>query len=138
DSEWQLRNLTGRGDSITVAGQLATLQRRLELNYRRPHIQKYGRNLRLGGKIEDFETDAFDQTGASVSATVEEQLTERVRASLGVEAGYASILDSDARMRAQGRRNVYILSGSGTAEYVGVRDILDPTNGVRARIAIEP
>src|SRR5690606_27083819 len=25
DSEWQLRNLTGRGDSITVAGQLATL-----------------------------------------------------------------------------------------------------------------
>ncbi|HPN04767.1 MAG TPA: BamA/TamA family outer membrane protein [Hyphomonadaceae bacterium] len=138
DGEWQLRNLTGWGDTLAVKGQIATLQRRIGTTYTRPHIGKYGRTLALGAKVEDFETDAFDQTGGSVSASLQEILTPRLRAAVGLEAGYASILDSQARILAGGRRNVYLLSGSATAEYVGVRDILDPVNGIRARVAIEP
>jgi len=138
EGEWELRNLSGRGDSLTVAAQVATLERRLETTWRRPNIKRYGRNVRLGAKIEDFETDAFDQSGISVSTTVEEQLTPRVRGSLGAEAGYASILDGKAREQGVGRRDLYILSGTATAEYIGVRDLLDPQNGVRARIAAEP
>jgi translocation and assembly module TamA len=138
EAEWELRNLTGRGDSINIAAQVATLERRLETTYRRPNIQKYGRNLRFGGKVEDFETDAFDQTGASISATVEEQLTPRTRGSLGIEAGFASILDAQAIAAGTGRRDVYILDMPMTAEYLGVRDILDPQNGIRARVDIEP
>jgi translocation and assembly module TamA len=146
---WERRNLTGRGDSLTVDAQIATLQRRLETTWRRPHIGRYGRNVSFGGKIEDFETDAFDQTGASVSATIEEQLTQRVRASVGAETGFASILDdqsrSDCLARNPGslacdsdRRDVYLLSATGTVEYIGVRDILDPRDGLRARAAVEP
>lgn len=138
DGEWQLRNYSGWGDSITVTGQVATLQRRLGTTYRLPHIGKYGRILSVGAEIEDFETDAFDQTGANVSATLQEQLTPRLRASLGLEAGYASILDSQARILGTSRRDVYILSSTASAEYVGVRDILDPINGVRARLSVEP
>jgi translocation and assembly module TamA len=41
---WERRNLTGRGDSLTVDAQVATLQRRLETTWRRPHIGRYGRN----------------------------------------------------------------------------------------------
>ena len=146
---WERRNLTGRGDSLTVDAQIATLQRRLETTWRRPHIGRYGRNVSFGGKIEDFETDAFDQTGGSISATIEEQLTPRVRASIGAETGYASILDDQSREdcleRNPGspvcetdRRDLYLLSMTGTAEYIGVRDILDPRDGVRARASIEP
>ncbi|HEX5007507.1 MAG TPA: autotransporter assembly complex family protein [Hyphomonadaceae bacterium] len=146
EAEWERRNLTGRGDSLRIAGQLATLERRLEATWRRPHIGRYGRNVSFGAKIEDFETDAFDQTGGSVLATIEEQLTPRIRASVGAEAGYASILDDQARQQCAnqppdcvpGRRDLYILSTTGTAEYVGVRDILDPRDGVRARASIEP
>jgi translocation and assembly module TamA len=146
---WERRNLTGRGDSLTVDAQVATLQRRLETTWRRPHIGRYGRNVSFGAKIEDFETDAFDQTGGSVSATIEEQLTQRVRASVGAETGFASILDdqsrSDCLARNPGslacdsdRRDVYLLSAIGTVEYIGVRDILDPRDGLRARAAVEP
>ncbi len=146
EGEWVRRNLTGRGDSLRVAAQIATLERRLETTWRRPHIRRYGRNVSLGAKIEDFETDAYDQTGGSVSATIEEQVTPRVRASLGAEAGYASILDDQARQQCAGvpapcdpdRRNIYILSATGAAEYLGVRDILDPRDGVRARASVEP
>lgn len=138
DGEWELRNYSGWGDTLTVGAQLATLERRLKTTYRLPHIGRYGRTLELSGKIEDFETDAFDQSGASVSASLEERLTPRIRGSLGLEAGYASILDRQARVLGAGRRNLYILSGSATAEYVGVRDILEPVNGVRARVAVEP
>ena len=138
DAEWQLRNWSGWGDTVAITGQLATLQRRIGASYRLPHIGKYGRILKLATEVEDFETDAFDQSGANVSATLEEQLSPRVRGSLGVEAGYASILDAQGRATGAGRRDVYIISGTGTAEYVGVKDILDPTNGIRARVAIEP
>ena len=138
DAEWQLRNWSGWGDTLAITGQIATLQRRIGASYRLPHIGKYGRILKLATEIEDFETDAFDQSGANVSATLEEQLSPRVRGSLGLEAGFASILDAQARATATGRRDVYIISGMGTAEYVGVKDILDPVNGVRARVAIEP
>ena len=69
---------------------------------------------------------------------MQEVLSPRVRAAVGLEAGYASILDSQARTLGAGRRNVYLLTGSATAEYVGVRDILEPINGIRARVAIEP
>ncbi len=138
DGLWEMRNFSGWGDRVRVTGQVATLQRRLGTSYRLPHFGEYGRNLEFAGEIEDFETDAFDQTGANVSARIEEHLTPRVRGSLGVEVGYASILDQTARIAGGGRRNVFIVSGSGTAEYVGVRDILDPQNGIRARLAIEP
>ena len=138
DAEWQLRNWSGWGDTVAITGQLATLERRIGASYRLPHIGKYGRILKLATEIEDFETDAFDQSGANVSATLEEQLSPRVRGSLGVEAGYASILDAQGRATGAGRRDVYIISGTGTAEYVGVKDILDPVNGIRARVAIEP
>ena len=138
DAEWQLRNWSGWGDTVAVTGQLATLQRRVGASYHLPHIGKYGRILKLATAIEDFETDAFDQSGANVSATLEEQISPRVRGSLGIEAGFASILDARVRAIGAGRRSVYIVSGMGTAEYVGVKDILDPLNGVRARVAIEP
>jgi translocation and assembly module TamA len=138
EGEWELRNISGRGDSVTYGAQLATLERRLQVTWRRPNIKRYGRNVRVGAEIEDFETDAFDQTGGNVSLTVEEQLTKRVRASFGVEAGYASILDAQAKIDGTGRRDLYLLNGSATAEYIGVRDVLDPQSGVRARLAIEP
>jgi len=138
DALWEMRNFTGWGDRVRVTGQVATLQRRIASTYRLPHLGRYNRNLELGAEIKDFETDAFDQTGANVSATLEEQLTPRVRGSLGVELGFGSILDQKARIAAVGRRDVYIASGSATAEYIGVRDILDPREGIRARVAIEP
>jgi hypothetical protein len=119
----QLHRL-GRSPARHRPGRHAAAPHRHQLSP--PNIGKYGRNLQFGAEVEDFETDAFDQTGANISATIEEQLTPRLRASLGVEAGFASILDQTARIAGAGRRDVYILSASGTAEYIGVRDILDP------------
>jgi translocation and assembly module TamA len=138
EGEWELRNISGRGDSLTYGAQLATLERRLQVTWRRPNIKRYGRNVRIGAEIEDFETDAFDQSGANVSFIVEEQLTKRVRGAIGVEAGYASILDAQAKIDGTGRRDLYLLNGSATAEYIGVRDVLDPQSGVRVRLAAEP
>jgi translocation and assembly module TamA len=138
DAEWELRNFSGWADSLTVSGLLATLERRVKTTYRLPHIGKYGRILELSGEVEDFETDAFDQSGVNVSATLAEQISRRVRASIGLEAGYASVLEASERFAALARRDLFILSGTGTAEYVGVRDILDPVNGIRGRIMVEP
>jgi outer membrane protein assembly factor BamA len=88
EGSWQLRNLQGRGESLTVTAKAATLDSSLETVWRRPNIDgHYGRNLKIGAKIENLETDAFDQLGGNVSATIEEQLTHRLRGSVGVNAG---------------------------------------------------
>ena len=138
DAEWETRNVTGRADSITVAARAATLERRLRLSYDRPHVGQYDRNLELAAELEDFETDAFDQTGASLSARLDQQLTRRVRGEIGVEFAYASIEDARTRALSLDRRELYLLAVPVAAEYTGVRDILDPVNGVRARLFVEP
>lgn len=138
DAEWETRNVTGRADSITVAARAATLERRLRLSYDRPHVGQYDRNLELAAELEDFETDAFDQTGASLSARLDQQLTRRVRGEIGVEFAYASIEDARTRALSLDRRELYLLAAPVAAEYTGVRDILDPVNGVRARLFVEP
>jgi translocation and assembly module TamA len=139
DGEWELRNITGRGDSITVGAQAATLESRIETTYRRPNIGgRYSRDLSLTTGVISQQTDAYDLVGAGVEATLEEQLSRTVRASLGLEAAYASIDDQLTRAAGTGSRDVYILSGSATAEYTGVRDILDPQDGMRARVSVEP
>jgi translocation and assembly module TamA len=138
DGEWERRNLTGRGDSLSLQASVATLDSSLAATYARPNLGTYGRDLAVTAEIENLETDAFDQYGGGLTATIEEQLTPRFLASLGVEASYASIRDERSRARLQERREVYLLATALTGEYIGVRDILDPRNGVRARLAVEP
>ncbi len=139
DGEWQLRNLTGRGDSLTVGAQAATVESRLETTYRRPNIGgRYSRDLSLSAGVTSQQTDAYDLAGGAIEVTLEEQLSRTVRASVGLELGYASIEDHITLNAGTGSRDIYILAGSATAEYVGVRDILDPQDGLRARVSIEP
>lgn len=135
---WELRNARGRGETFAIEGVAANLQRRLETSFSRPNFGHYGRLLRVSARIEDLETDAYLQTGGAISAEVEDQITGRLRASLAIEAGYSRISNPQVRLAGASRRDVTSLGATAAAEYIGVRDILDPTNGVRARIAIEP
>lgn len=135
---WELRNVRGRGETFAIEGVAANLQRRLETSLSRPNFGHYGRRLRVSARIEDVETDAYLQTGGGVSAEVEDQITGRLRASLAIEAGYSQISNPQVLPLGASRRNVTSLGAVVAAEYTGVRDVLDPTNGVRARIAIEP
>jgi translocation and assembly module TamA len=138
NGEWTLRNWSGWGDNISVSGQIASLQSFLQTDYHLPNIGHYGRNLKLTARAVDSQTYAYDQVGGSIGATLEEQLTPRLRGSLGVEGGYASIVDLRARTLGRIRRELWLADVVGTAEYTGVRDILDPHDGVRARISVEP
>lgn len=138
DGEWERRNLTGRGDSISVEAGVATLNSSLEVTYSRPNVGRYGRDVSVAATVENIETDAFDQTGGGLTATIEEQFTPRFLASLTGEASYASINDERSRALGVSRRDVYLLSAALAGEYIGVRDILDPQDGLRARLSVEP
>jgi translocation and assembly module TamA len=138
DGEWEMRNLTGRGDALALRAMLATLQSSAGVSYRRPNVGRYGRNAVFDLGADRFETDAFDQSGVKASAVLEDQITPRLRGSVGVETAYASIADARARDLGLARRDVWLVGAAATAEYVGVRDVLDPASGVRARVAVEP
>lgn len=138
DAEWQLRNITGRGDTLALNARGATIEQRIGTTYTRPHIGRYGRTARLGAEVENYETDAFDLTGVKASASLDQHITQRVRASVGLEASYATVTANALRTATPVETEFVVVSGSATAEYIGVRDILDPQDGVRGRVAIEP
>lgn len=123
NGEWDFRNWSGRGDTVMLLGQIASLQSFIEASYRRPNISHYGRNLRYSARIEKFETDAYDQMGGKLGVTLEEQLTPRLRGSVGLEGGYASIADAQAVAQNRARRDVYFADLPVGVEYTGVRDI---------------
>ncbi|MBI1338866.1 BamA/TamA family outer membrane protein [bacterium] len=138
EADWEQRNLTGRGDALKVAAQAATLQSALGVTYARPNIGSYGRDIEVGVRVEDVSTDAFDQTGASLTAAVKDVLTERIKASLELRASFSRISDARTRIALSGDRDVNALSAIAAAEYVGVEDVLDPVRGVRLRASAEP
>ncbi len=138
ETEWQQRNLTGRGDSISFNVEARTLGSGLSVEYKRPNVGHYGRNLEFAGSAGSVETDAYEGELTKVSGTVVERLTPRLKTSLGAEASYANVRLKPNDLAVGGRTSFTTFTIPATAEYIGVRDILDPHNGVRARLVVEP
>lgn len=138
EAEWRRRNLTGRGDALTLTARVATLESRAGVAYARPSVGDYGCNVEVGAAWEGFTTDAFDQQGVTLTASLEEELTERLKAGLGVRASQARITDARSREGDGGERDLTVLSATASAEYLGVGDVLDPVEGLRLRASVEP
>ncbi|XBQ16711.1 MAG: autotransporter assembly complex family protein [Oceanicaulis sp.] len=129
---WTRRNLFGQAELLTLAGQLAELERSVSAEFVAPHWRQYGQELTLFAEAAQERTDAFDQDVVRTSATLTRQVTERISASAGVEFSTAEIRD------ARGERRLNTLSAPIGAAYDGRDDPLDPRNGVFVDLAAEP
>jgi translocation and assembly module TamA len=129
DGLWEMRNFTGWGDRLRVTGQVATLERRIgvQLSHARTSASTAATCSSPQRSRTSRRTPSI-RSGANISATLEEQLTPRLRGSLGVEAGFASILDAQDRAYRRRRppRCLHPLGHRHGRIHVGVRDILDP------------
>jgi translocation and assembly module TamA len=138
DGAWELRNVTGRGDSLEAVAQLATREDSIEIAYGAPNRGRYGRDARIAARYADTRTDAFDQRGVTLVATMKEPLSRSLLGAIGVEASYASISDERSRGLREGDREAWTLGGSAEVDLATTDDVLDPRQGVRARLKAEP
>lgn len=126
------RNATRRGDSLTGAMTLATLERSFTVDWRIPNVTAFDRTLVLSSDATREETDAFDREALTISGTFEVRASDHLTYALGA----ASELTREEDAFEQ--RDQQVLSTS-----LGVRldyadDPLDATRGWRVDTRAEP
>jgi translocation and assembly module TamA len=126
------RNTTQRGDTLTAALTLATLERAFNIDWRIPNVTAFDRTLVLSADIGREDTDAFDRDAITLTGALEIRSSRHL--TYAFEAGSEFTREEDAFEQ----RDQQILSTS-----VGVRldyadDPLDATSGWRVDARGEP
>jgi len=126
------RNATRRGDTLTGAMTLATLERSFTVDWRIPNVTAFDRTLVLSSEATREETDAFDREAVTVSGTFEVRASDHLTYALGASSELTREEDAFEQ------RDQQVLSTS-----LGVRldyadDPLDATRGWRVDTRAEP
>ena len=126
------RNATRRGDTLTGAMTLATLERSFAVDWRIPNVTAFDRTLVLSSDIGREETDAFDREAITISGAYEVRASRRLTYALGA----ASELTREEDAFEQ--RDQQILSTSLGVRLDYANDPLDATRGWRVDTRGEP
>lgn len=136
---WERRNLTRIGDTLRVEAQIAERESGLATHYERPNIGRYGRNFHAEAGVRSEETDAYDLQGVKVAADLSQPFNTNFTLSGGVALDATRSIDY--RLRSLGvndYRELVTLSFPLGATYDTVKDPLDPQDGNRIFLGVEP
>lgn len=126
------RNATRRGDTLSAAITLATLERTLNVDWRVPNITALDRTLVLSAEGSREETDAFDREAVTLTGTFEVRASEHLTYAFGVGSEFTREEDAFEQ------RDQQIVSGSFGARLDYANDPLDATQGWRIDARAEP
>lgn len=126
------RNATRRGDTLTGAMTLATLERSFAVDWRIPNVTAFDRTLVISSEIGREETDAFDREAITVSGAYE------VRASRRLTYAFGAASELTREEDAFEQRDQQILSTSLGVRLDFANDPLDATRGWRVDTRGEP
>lgn len=126
------RNATRRGDTLSAALTVATLERSLAVDWRIPNVTAFDRTLVFSANAGREETDAFDRESVTVSGAYEVRASRHLTFALGAESELTREEDAFEQ------RDQQVVSTS-----LGVRldyadDPLDATTGWRVDTRAEP
>jgi translocation and assembly module TamA len=136
DAFWERRDMTGRGDKVTVRATAATLTREVATQYERPNIARFGRTFTAQAGVRDIETRAFDLLGVKVGAALAQPLSRQLSVSIGTVIDATRTTDQRTRIFL-GERDQVTLSVPVSATYSDVENRLDPQSGLRGFAGIE-
>lgn len=130
--DWKRRNLFAGDETLAIKALVATLQQSLNATLTLPHWRRYQQTLTFGAGIQSQETDAFDQTALLLGAGVTR------RAGRYIEYGAGTRLDISQITDITGPRDANTAALDLSAGYDSRDDVLDPAQGLRARLQVSP
>ncbi len=130
---WTKRNLFNGAETLEINARAATIERSLEARLSFPHFLMPQRLLTLRTKAIQEETDAYDRIAAIIGADVEQPFTEYIAGGFGAELEVSRVEDF-----VTGERDFFIARTYLDSRYDDTDDLLDPTEGIRANIRVEP
>lgn len=126
------RNATRRGDTLTGAMTLATLERSFSVDWRVPNVTAFDRTLLVSAEAGREETDAFDREAITVSSALEVKASRRFTWAIGAASEFTREEDAFEQ------RDQQILSTSLGVRFDNADDPLDATSGWRVDSRLEP
>lgn len=132
NAELTRRNLTRRGDFLDVDLTVATLNRSLDLTWRRPNQFGYGRSLFLSTSLSDETTDAFDSQSIAFATGVAFEISPTLTytTSATIEALRETSEDEE--------RDLQLLGFAAGVRIDHSDDLLNPTKGWRGEMWVSP
>jgi translocation and assembly module TamA len=126
------RNLWGENEQLSVEANVGLELQQLLIGYREPQYLAAGQDLLVGLALVREEADAFDQLRATLTAGLRRRLTPEW------VVGYGGLVEA-SRITEDGVTTEAYLAGIPTfAEFDDTDDLLDPTEGARARFKVTP
>ncbi|MEO1001087.1 MAG: BamA/TamA family outer membrane protein, partial [Pseudomonadota bacterium] len=133
EAEYEHRNLAGNGERLNLSAGANLEVQFAEARVLLPQFQRRpGQNFITGLRLERIEDDAFSAVGATASAGIEREITDSWTIGYGGLVEFANIESSTSDGN-------FVLAGIPVfAAYDSSDDLLDPTEGGRARIGVTP
>ncbi|HLS19951.1 MAG TPA: BamA/TamA family outer membrane protein, partial [Paracoccaceae bacterium] len=127
------RNLWGRNETANVEAIAGIDLQKLTFGYRQPQYRRPGQDLVAALTLVRELDDAFDETRATLRAGRELKVTDHWI------MGYSGLLEA-SRIGERGgiKRNAYLAGLPVYAGFDNTDDLLNPTEGLRARLDMTP
>lgn len=140
DTRWIHYNRLRRADTTTYTARLAKLEQRFEGEVALPHWRRPQQTLKMNGAVFRETTDAYDETGATISA----DLTQRRKTTSYRTYGVALDVSQSEQLAAtpgtsiKQTLNLATLTTLAAVAWDHSDNILDPTRGWRFEARGEP
>jgi translocation and assembly module TamA len=142
DIIWTHYNRFGRADTLRYVARAANVDSRLGVDLSLPHWRGPGRTLKLAAAVVNEDTDAYLRTALALSGDVQQRIgrTSWFSYGLGLDAGQytESRFDPLTLLPVSFDRDLIILTGRGSAYFDQSSDPLNPTNGWRLSVGVQP
>lgn len=140
DARWIRYNRFRRADTTTYTARLAKLEKRFETELALPHWRRPQETLKLNGAIFAETTDAYDETGATISAnlTKRRQTTSYRTYGVALDVSQSEQLRANSTSAIKQTLNLATLTTLGAFAWDQSDNILDPKRGWRLEARAEP
>lgn len=138
DSRWSRYNVLGRADTLALVARASELDSRIGGDLTLPHWRRPAQTLHLNAGAYRNETDAYEETGIGVGADLRRRYGANSFVTAGVSLDVTRNDEKDARTLSTLGRELIIGAVFGAVSIDRSNSILDPTQGWRADLRLEP
>lgn len=126
---WEHRNYLGAAEKLTTTLGLSALKQSLSANVLKPFFLRKDQSLSLNTEVRRQDTDAYEELGIDVGASINRTFNKRLTGSTGVKLGLTQITEDNDRKDGDDLYGLVSLPNSLTFD--NRNDALDPTRGWR-------
>ncbi len=140
DLRWIRYNRLHRADTTTYIARLAKLEQRLEADISLPHWQRPQQTLKLTSAVFRTDTDAYNETGATVGVDLTKRQQTTSYRTFGVSLDLSQTKEQVNSAGTVAGRKLNLATFAGLAAYAldFSDNILDPKRGWRLEARAEP